>query len=89
MKKDLRFVDDNNKVEIFQIDETVFVGSDCMRKAFSNKNSNITLDLVGSQESQSAKVVGALSNKGNYFFWVQPDYFDKDDTLKFMKQLHR
>lgn len=89
LQQELRAIDDDGECEIFQVDETVFIGSDHLAKAFSQANNNIRIDLVGSQQSQTAKVIGALSNKGTYFYWVQPEYFVKEDVLKFITEIKR
>ena len=71
------------------MDETVFIGADKLKNAWSQKNSHLNLELVGGQEEQSAKVIGALSNKGSYIYWASPDYFDRFDILKFVQMLER
>ena len=66
------------------MDETVFIGADKLKNAWSQKNSHLNLELVGGQEEQSAKVIGALSNKGSYIYYASPNYFDRFDILKFV-----
>ena len=77
--------DEDNDFEIFQIDETVFIGADHMRKSYSNSNSNIILSLTHQQEKQSSKVMGAISSKGSYFYYDRSHYFTAEDVLKFVK----
>ena len=77
--------DDENEREIFQIDETVFIGADHMRRAWAATNNNLTLQLAGKQEQQSSKVIGAISNKGTYFYYASPNYFNANDVVKFLK----
>ena len=83
--EELMAADDEGDFEIFQIDETVFIGADHMRKAWANVNDNLTIGLVGAQEQQKSIVIGAISSKGNYFYFAQPNYFKADDVVKFLK----
>ena len=78
---------DDDGCEIFQVDESVFIGKDHQSRAWSKKNENITIGLTGKQNQQSAKMIGAKSNKGNYYYMVQKGYFNRWDILKFLKFL--
>ena len=89
MRRELLDLEFEEEIEVFQIDESVFVGSDRISKAYSLPNENIELDQVNDQEKQSAKVIGALSNKGTYLYMVMPKYFDRFDILKYIKFIER
>ena len=85
MKRDLLLMDEDEDCEIFQVDETVFIGADHQARAWSNPNDNLVIGCDNKQEAQSAKVIGALSNKGTYLYRVQEDYFVKEDIVRFIK----
>ena len=82
-------IDDGGVCEIFQVDESVFVGKDHIRRAYSHQGAPIRLELDGKIEQQSAKVIGAMSNKGTYYYWVSKKYFLKEDILWFVKFLEK
>ena len=42
--------DDDGEYEIFQLDETVFIGADHMSRAWAANITNLSLKLAGKQE---------------------------------------
>ena len=79
---------DAQGVEIFQIDECVFNGEGFKKKAWSPKGYNIAVELV-SKQRKSFKVIGAISSKGTYIYWVSPDYYKAPDIVAFLKFMQR
>lgn len=51
MKEELLFFDGDPNIEIYQVDETVFIGADHQARAWSQRNNNVVLGLDGTQEA--------------------------------------
>ena len=89
LREQLLYVDSEEELEIFQIDECVFLGQDSMKRVWSAKRTNQVLTLDNAARSQSAKVIAAISSSGSYFYTVQEKYFSGEDVLNFLKLIKR
>lgn len=87
LREELLEVEEDEPVEIFQVDESVFLGCDGVKKAWSPKHKNIVVPCTNQAKQQSAKVIAAISNKGTMFYMIKPGYFNQEDVVKFLMQI--
>ena len=74
-------------VLVFQVDESVFIGDDGLRFAWSRPGDNITYNVTPKQRCQRAVAIAAISTEGYLIYHVQKGYMDSKDIIKFLKQI--
>ena len=76
-----------DKLEIFQIDESIFDGQDAIKTAWCLPNERLRIPQI-SKHHQKAAMIGAISSvSGKFIYQIKGAYFNQDDIIEFINKI--